>query len=149
MGIEVGSVYDGKVTKLAAFGAFVALEDGKSGLVHISQISSSFIRNIGDVLSEGQTVRVKVIGIDERGRLNLSIKEAAEAGRGRAVSAPQRGQIITDPPEEYTARAAQGDSFEEMMTRFKAASNDKMSDLKQSYAAKRGAPGRPRRRSDG
>ena len=139
MALEIGKLYDGKVTKITAFGAFVALEEGASGLVHISEISRGFVKNVADFLEEGQSVRVKLIGTDEKGRHNLSIRQALD---------DEAAAVRKAPPIEYTAKPQSSDSFEDMMTRFKAASNEKMSDLKQSYAAKRGAPGRPRRRCD-
>jgi len=74
MDIEVGEIYEGKVVKLADFGAFVNLKPGKDGLVHISQIADQRVENVSDYLSEGQVVTVKVIDIDQQGRLKLSIK---------------------------------------------------------------------------
>ena len=76
--IEVGQVYTGKVIKIMNFGAFVDLGAGKEGLVHISKISKERIKNIEDVLHVGDTVKVKVIEIDEQGRINLSMKDVDE-----------------------------------------------------------------------
>jgi len=72
--VEVGVVYEGKVAKLMDFGAFVTILPGKDGLVHISQISNERVENVGDKLSEGDTVRVKVLEIDKQGRIRLSMK---------------------------------------------------------------------------
>jgi polyribonucleotide nucleotidyltransferase len=77
--VEVGSVYEGKVVKLMDFGAFVTILPGKDGLVHISQISDERVANVSDKLSEGETVRVKVLEIDKQGRIRLSMKAVAEA----------------------------------------------------------------------
>ncbi len=77
MEFEVGSVLEGKVTGITKFGAFVALPGGKSGLVHISEIAYSYVNDVKDFLTEGQAVKVKVINIDENGRINLSIKKAS------------------------------------------------------------------------
>jgi S1 RNA binding domain protein len=66
MSLEVGMILKGKVTGISKFGAFVTLENGKSGMVHISEISSGYVTEIKDHISEGQEVRVKVIGIDKR-----------------------------------------------------------------------------------
>ena len=74
MEFGVGSVLEGKVTGITKFGAFVSLPEGKSGLVHISEIAYSYVNDVKDHLKEGQEVKVKVIGIDENGRINLSIK---------------------------------------------------------------------------
>ena len=76
--IEVGQVYEGTVIKLMNFGAFVDLGAGKEGLVHISKISNDRIRNIEDLLHEGDKVKVKVIEIDDQDRINLSMKDVDE-----------------------------------------------------------------------
>ena len=74
---EVGRIYEGKVVSIKDFGAFVNILPGIDGMVHISQLSSERVENVTDVLSDGQIVKVKLTGIDERGRLSLSIKDAA------------------------------------------------------------------------
>ena len=71
MELSVGAILEGKVTGITKFGAFVSLPDGKSGMVHISEVANSFVNDINDFLKEGQAVRVKVIGIDGAGRINL------------------------------------------------------------------------------
>jgi len=76
--VEVGKIYDGKVAKLMDFGAFVTVLPGKDGLVHISQISNERVENVADKLSEGETVKVKVLEIDKQGRIRLSMKAVAE-----------------------------------------------------------------------
>ncbi len=73
--VEVGTIYEGKVMKIMDFGAFVNVLPGKDGLVHISQISEQRVQNVTDELTEGQTVRVKVLEIDKQGRIRLSMKE--------------------------------------------------------------------------
>ncbi len=75
---EIGAIYDGKVVKIMGFGAFVNFMPGRDGLVHISQIAPRRIDKVTDVLHEGQQVRVKLIGIDERDRVRLSIKAVEE-----------------------------------------------------------------------
>lgn len=77
MEFGVGSILDGKVTGITKFGAFVALPEGKSGLVHISEIAYSYVNEVSDHLKEGQEVKVKIIGIDQANRINLSIKQVA------------------------------------------------------------------------
>ena len=77
MEFGVGSILDGKVTGVTKFGAFVALPEGKSGLIHISEIAYSYVNEVSDHLQEGQEVKVKVIGIDAANRINLSIKQVA------------------------------------------------------------------------
>ena len=75
MEFGVGSIVDGKVTGITKFGAFVALPEGKSGLVHISEIAYSYVNEVSDYLKEGQEVKVKIISIDQANRINLSIKQ--------------------------------------------------------------------------
>ena len=72
----VGEILEGKVTGITKFGAFVSLPDGTSGLVHISEIANTFVNDVHDFVSEGQTVKVKIIGVNENGKINLSIKKA-------------------------------------------------------------------------
>ena len=78
MEFGVGSILEGKVTGITKFGAFVSLPENKSGLVHISEIAYSYVNDVKDYLKEGQEVKVKVIGIDENGRINLSIKKGMD-----------------------------------------------------------------------
>ena len=91
MEFGVGSILEGKVTGITKFGAFVSLPEGKSGLVHISEIAYSYVNDVKDHLKEGQEVKVKVIGIDENGRINhrhrrqrrgAGLPGAGRAGRG-------------------------------------------------------------------
>ena len=77
--VEVGVVYEGKVSKLMDFGAFVTILPGKDGLVHISQISHERVENVSDKLSEGDIIKVKVLEIDKQGRIRLSMKAVDEA----------------------------------------------------------------------
>ena len=72
---EVGKIYEGKVVSIKDFGAFVNIMPGIDGMVHISQLSSKRVKQVSDVIKEGQTVRVKIVGIDERGRISLSMKD--------------------------------------------------------------------------
>jgi polyribonucleotide nucleotidyltransferase len=75
---EIGKIYQGKVVKIMDFGAFVEFMPGKDGLVHVSQIADHRVEKVTDVLKEGQTVTVKLVEIDDKGRLNLSMKAAKE-----------------------------------------------------------------------
>ncbi len=76
--VEVGTIYEGKVAKIMDFGAFVNILPGKDGLVHISQISEERVENVSDKLTEGETVRVKVLEVDKQGRIRLSMKEVQD-----------------------------------------------------------------------
>ena len=134
MEFGVGSVLEGKVTGITKFGAFVSLPEGKSGLVHISEIAYSYVNDVKDHLKEGQEVKVKVIGIDENGRINLSIKTAMDppprpAGQGRPMGRPggHNGGGFRGKPAP-----AEPASFEDRLKQFMAASDSKLSELRQS-----------------
>ena len=154
MPIEVGAICDGKITKITAFGAFAALDDGKMGLIHISEISQGFVKDIHEYLSEGDTVRVKVVKIDENGRISLSIKQVDPPDPTASNTRPERRYAASaasranQPPAEFVAATQQKGSFEDMMSQFKAVSDDKMHALRQSVASKRGTPTKTRRRYD-
>ncbi len=83
--VEVGAIYDGKVARIMDFGAFVTILPGKDGLVHISQISDQRVENVSAVLSEGESVRVKVLEVDKQGRIRLSIKALSESAKPEEV----------------------------------------------------------------
>ena len=134
MEFGVGSILEGKVTGITKFGAFVSLPEGKSGLVHISEIAYSYVNDVKDHLKEGQEVKVKVISIDENGRINLSIKKAMDppprpAGQGRPGGRPgghSGGGFRGKPaPAEPT-------TFEDRLKQFMASSDSKLSELRQS-----------------
>lgn len=78
MAVEVGNILEGKVTGITDFGAFVDLPDGKSGMVHISEVAPTYVNKISDHLTEGQTVKVKVLSVGENGKISLSIKKAMD-----------------------------------------------------------------------
>ena len=91
MQVEVGTVLEGKVSGIAAFGAFVELPDGKTGLVHISEVSTEYVSDVKDHLKEGQKVKVKVIGTNN-GKISLSIKQLM------AEEAPKSMKSVTENP---------------------------------------------------
>ncbi len=156
MSVEVGSIVEGKVTGITKFGAFVELPGGKTGMVHISEIAATYVKEIRDFLQENQVVNVKVIAITPEGKVNLSIKRAMEqpprsANTGPRFHQPQR----TSPPSRRTGPGGDGDfsrqnsgpqSFEDMLNRFKQTSDDKMSDIRRNLDSKRGSAG-PKRHS--
>jgi len=133
MDFDVGAILAGKITGITKFGAFVTLAPGKSGLVHISEITSSYVSDIRDHLAEGQEVMVKVIGVDQSGRMNLSIKAA--------TSAPAEEPRRKPPPR--SAETASEPTFEDKLKRFMQDSDSKISGLKQ-YSDKKGVRRRGR-----
>lgn len=146
--LEIGAIVEGKVTGLTGFGAFVSLPDGKSGMVHISEVSNSYVKDIKEFLKEGQEVKVKVVGISPEGKISLSIRKATEQTEADSHSQKTRGdRPKNDRPRNERPRNAnvwQGQpkqnkgamTFEEMMAQFKQVSDEKMTDLKRSSEAK-------------
>ena len=151
MEFEVGTVLEGKVTGVKKFGAVVSLPDGKSGMVHISEVSNEFIQDLSTVLTEGQDVKVKVINIGEDGKIALSIKRTLPPPErpARPQQRPARPQQKAgDAPRVWQPKrqAPQGEmSFEDMMAKFKSQSEEKISDLKRVTENHRGG-GYSRRR---
>ena len=140
MQFEVGTILEGKVTGITKFGAFVELPGGKTGMVHISEVSTGFVKEITDYLQENQIVKVKVIEIDQNGRINLSIKRLLDQPQQSSRRAPaRRGNVGWQPKQ-----VVQPVTFEEMMSKFKADSDDKMSSLRRNVESKRGSGGRRR-----
>ena len=83
MGLEVGDILDGKVTGVTKFGVFVGLPDGKTGMVHISEIAGTYVKEIRDFVTEGQEVKVMVMVVGDDGKIGLSIRRAEEAAYKR------------------------------------------------------------------
>ena len=133
MELEVGAIVTGKITGITKFGAFVTIAAGKSGLVHISEIASTYVSDVREHLAEGQEVLVKIIGVDQTGRMNLSIKAAAAS----PVEEPR-----SRPPAKPPAVATEP-SFEDKLKRFMQDSDSKISGLKQ-YSDKKSARRRSR-----
>ena len=139
MGIEVGSVLDGKVTGITNFGACVALPGNRSGLVHISEIAYSYVNDVHDHLAEGQEVKVKVIGVDANNRINLSNKPAAPPPpRAERHSGPRSGNRPDPQPRRpapsrtFVPEPVQPKgpaSFEDQLKQFMASSDSKLSEL--------------------
>ena len=126
-----GAVLEGSVRSIASFGAFIDLPEGKTGLVHISEIASTYVTDIRQHLTEGQTVRVKVLNADERGRLSLSIKQAAERQtqpRSNPAERPARRPVRTS---SFQPARTEPESFEEKLKQFMADSNSKISGVRQ------------------
>ena len=136
MQVEVGNIVEGKVTGVKKFGAFVQLPDGKTGMVHISEVSNSYINELSEHLQVGQTVKVKVLSISEEGKIALSIKrtEPPAPRKPREPAPPKTWQPKQTQPQGEM-------SFEDMMARFKQQSEEKIADIKRSTEARRGGGG--------
>lgn len=144
MKLETGSILTGKVTGITKFGAFVSVAPGKSGLVHISEIANTYVSDISEFLSEGQEVTVKIINIDDNGRLNLSIKAALPAPEPKKQE-PRRERTFTSArpkqaaaentensqPPVYVPSPSADVSFEDKLKRFMQDSDSKMAGVRQ------------------
>lgn len=144
MQLEVGNIYEGKVTGITKFGAFVELEPGTTGMVHISEVANSFVNEIKDHLTEGQTVKVRVLAIGENGKISLSIKKAIDnpppQHRDNSGRKPFNNTRVGDrKPAQQQEKAPMTPeaAFEDMMNRFKQSSEERMSDLKKNVDNKR------------
>ena len=174
MQLEIGKVYNGKVKGITQYGAFVDIEGGGTGMVHISEIANTYVSDIREHLTEDQDVKVKVIGINEQGKVSLSIKKASENGdaqprqrrfdKGQSKfdkgdkggekfdkfdkgdrgfdkgdknnDRPQRSKPVMWEPKKQVPPSEM--TFEDMMSRFKQTSEERMCDLKRSTDRKNG-----------
>ncbi len=147
MQIEVDSILHGKVTGIAPFGAFIELEGGKTGLVHISEVSSEYVEDINQHLTTGQEVKVKVISVEPNGKVSLSIKKASdsqprreERGNKKKNREPHRSSVGLGgkAPEVFEFAQKKEDlSFEDKLLKFKQDSDEKIQDLKRNTEGKR------------
>ncbi len=162
MALEIGEVVEGKVTGLTKFGAFIQLPEDRSGMVHISEVSNQFVKEISDYLEKGQTVNVKILSIDDSGKIGLSIKQAGVELQPKTESSSDRPREQRDnrsrngygdrrnnnrapkspnvwKGQKKSSYAERDDlSFEEMMAKFKSESEDKLTDLKHATESKHG-----------
>ena len=133
MEFGVGAILEGKVTGITKFGAFVSLPEGTSGLVHISAIAYTYVNDVKEHLKEGQEVKVKVIGIDDKNRVNLSIKKAQDPPPRPAGGAPRQGGSRPGGgrPVGFSGprKSAEPVTFEDKLKQFMASSDSKLSEL--------------------
>jgi len=126
--VEIGQILEGRITGITKFGAFVELPGGSTGLVHISEVADSFVRDVNDFLKQNEMVKIKVIGISEDGKISLSIRQAKDNYRER--------------------KAGQKDmSFEDKLSKFLKDSEERLSDIRRNREAKRGSGAYGRRRA--
>lgn len=122
MPVEVGQILEGTVSRLAPYGAFVQLATGETGLVHISEIDRNFVREVSEHLRENDRVTVKVVGIKEGGKIDLSIKQAAPDWS----------------PEPPRSRRDRDPDFEAKLKRFMKQSEENLVDWRRQRESKRG-----------
>ena len=137
MELAVGVILEGKVSSITKFGAFVSLPEGKSGLVHISEIAHTYVSDVAEHLQVGQTVSVKIIGIDENKRINLSIKQTVAPPPRKP--APQNSRPRFAQPPQEAVQAPLSDSCEDKLKQFMQESESRMSDLKSHMEKRHGS----------
>lgn len=142
MQLEIGKIYTGKVKGITQYGAFVDIDGGGNGMVHISEIANTFVNEIRDHLTEGQDVRVKVIGINEAGKVSLSIKKAVDSDapqdKPQRAAQPRERRSKPNVWEPKKAVPQSEMTFEDMMSHFKQSSEERIGDLKRSTDRKNG-----------
>ena len=150
MSLEVGAIVEGEVTGITNFGAFVQLPEGKVGLLHISEVSNVYVKDVHDFLKEHDKVKVKVLSIDERGKIGLSIKQLTPPPAAAPQPKPQRPQ--NENRERRVGARVQNTrvvsplTFEDKLSKFLKDSDDRMLDLKRNTESKRGGRGARRER---
>lgn len=138
MAIEVGSIIEGKVSRIMPFGAFVALPDNNVGLVHISEASTTYIEDINQYFKIGDVVKAKVIKIDENGKISLSVKKALEKKReNKKIIKEKSNEPIRPADIDWGRRNDEELSFEDKLSKFKQDSDERMLALKRSNDSKR------------
>ncbi|MDD2234336.1 MAG: S1 RNA-binding domain-containing protein [Desulfitobacteriaceae bacterium] len=126
MAIVVGSIIEGKVTGITNFGAFIELPDKVIGLVHISEVADAYVKDVRDYLKEKDTVKVKVIHVDEKGKIGLSIKQANPSVR---INRERRPMAV---------------SFEDKLSKFIKDSDERQLEYRKATESKRGGRGSSR-----
>ena len=139
MSIEVGSKVQGKVTGITNFGAFVELPDGKTGLVHISEVADNYVKDINEHLKVGDEVEVKVMNVEADGKIGLSIRKAKpQAERPeRPAQRPRRDNNRSNDRNDRQPK----ENFEQKMARFLKDSDERLTTLKRATESKRGGRG--------
>ncbi len=157
MQLDIGAIVEGKVTGITKFGAFVEIDDGVTGLVHISEISKDYVTDVADFLERGDIVKVKVLTADEK-RLSLSLKDGGTVVKSKKTGADAEkdkrdfSKDKNQKPAKSVSRPAESPkihnplpkkeeplTFEEMLSRFKKNSEEKISDIKKNLDGKRGS----------
>ena len=139
MSIEVGSKVQGKVTGITNFGAFVELPDGKTGLVHISEVADNYVKDINEHLKVGDEVEVKVMNVEADGKIGLSIRKAKP--QPERPERPQRPRRDNNRSNDRNNDRQPKENFEQKMARFLKDSDERLTTLKRATESKRGGRG--------
>lgn len=148
MSIEVGEKLQGKVSGITNFGAFIDLGSGKTGLVHISEVSNGFVKDINDVLKVNDEVTVLVTAVGADGKIGLSIRKAQEQPKETPREFPKKDFQRPNQKKPFPARGAnqagnanKKEDFDSLMSSFLKDSDDRLSSLRRSTEGKRGGRG--------
>ncbi len=169
MTLEVGEIFEGKISGVTKFGAFVTFGENKTGMVHISEISHTFVKEIKDHVTEGQEVKVMIISISPEGKIALSMKKTEEKPKvnfgernnnhNKSTFQPREQRSSRPPKKPYEppvqsagrpgdfewqskGTSVGGGNFEDMLSKFKQSSDEKISDLKRNTESRRGGGSR-------
>lgn len=126
MALNVGDIVEGVVSNLVKFGAFVNLEDGKSGLVHISEISNSYVENLSDFLEKGQKVKVKILSMEEGGKIALSMKATEEKPKPSYPKLKRVAESKEFSENTWERNTTTDMNFEDKLSKFLKDSNEKI-----------------------
>ncbi len=129
MSVEVGQIIEGFVTGITNFGAFVELGEGKTGMVHISEIADAYVKDIHEYLKLRDKIKVKVLSIDEKGKISLSVRQAKEV---------KKSSRPVDVDWSQDQRVQVNGSFEDALSKFMKESEERMLDIKRNRESKRG-----------
>jgi len=124
MPVEVGQIVEGKITGITRFGAFMEISQGVTGLIHISEVADSYVKDVNDYLKENDIVKAKVISISEDGKISLSLRKANETPKSKQMDL----------------------SFEDKLAKFLKDSEERMLDIKRYHESKRGSGSYGRRK---
>lgn len=130
MTLAVGDIVEGKVTGITGFGAFVKLENGATGLVHISEVADAYVKEVSDFLREGDVVKVKVLTVKEDNKIGLSIKQAMPKPAPEPVRSAAPAEVLGFTPKKNV-------SFEDKLAEFMKDSNEKLIALKRHQEGRR------------
>ncbi len=130
MELTVGAVLEGKVKTITNFGAFISLPENKTGMVHISEVANAYVSDIRQHLTEGQDVKVMVIGV-ENGKVNLSIKRLEAKPQRENAPRPQASRPARTAPTPPPAPKTADQLFEERLKAFMSESDSKISSIRQ------------------
>lgn len=139
MAVQVGDKVKGKVTGITKFGAFISLETGDTGLVHISEVADGFVKDIHDVLRADDEVMVKVTSIAADGKINLSIRQAQE--KTERVEKIEKDDTSRKLPKFSETAKKKTEDFDALMSAFLKDSDERLLSLKRNTEGKRGGRG--------